>query len=443
MKLTKKITSVLAVLCMVLGLSMTAFAANGKIMFTDPETAVGQTVEVKGVVEVDASLGLEDMTVNMTYDTAMLKFTSAEEVTETEAGKITFSRIGVENPNRVEFFMNFEVLAPGTTTINVADCNVWTTTDEKVYPVLGSSTVTIAEGEVVEPPVDQPVDEPVAEPGETVINISNTTSITLLNEISHITLPTRYLATTITVDGVEFPAWQDTVKTNFCILYAKNSNGENALYQYDANEATYQRFEVPEVTDEEENKESFVDVIGDLFQDNMDYVVIGAGAAFLLFVIIVLVLSIKLYNRNAELDELYEEYGLYEEEEEKEVKREKVEKVEKLEKPAQPKVVKVIPVTKKEKAEFIDIKEVTEDDIIITSDEDIDLGLDDDNEIEVEFYEAKLEEAVKEVAAAPEVKEIPVQEVAVQEALQKKEEEEYYDDDMDMEFEVDFIDLDD
>lgn len=442
MKVTKRITSLLAVLCMVLSFSMTAFAAEGKIMFTDPETAVGQTVEVKGVVEVDPSLGLEDMKVNMTYDTTMLKFTSGDEVTETEPGKLTFSRLGVENPNRVEFFMHFDVLAQGSTTINIADCNVWTTTDEKVYPILGNSTVTIAEGEVaVDPPVDEPVDEPVAEPGETVINISNTTSITLLNEISHITLPTRYLATTITVDGVEFPAWQDTQKTNLCILYAKNSNGEEALYQYDANEATYQRFEVPEVV-EEEQKESIIDVIGSLFQDNMDYVVVGAGAGFLLFVIIILVLSIKLYNRNAELDELYEEYGLYEEEEEKEV-----EKVEKVEKPAQPKVVKVIPVTKKEKAEFIDIKEVTEDDIIITSDDDFDL--EGDNEIEVEFYEAEPEVAmpVEEPAVVPEVKEIPVQEVPVQAAPvqavpeQEEEEDEYYDDDM--EFEVDFIDLDD
>lgn len=460
MKLTKKITSILAVLCIILSFSVTAFAAEGKIMFTDPKTAVGQTLEVKGVVEVDPSLGLEDMTVNMTYDTAMLKFSRAEEVTEVEPGKLSFSRIGVENPNRVEFFMYFEVLAAGETTINIADCNIWTTTDEKVYPILGSSAVTIEEGEAVDQPTDQPADQPadapVAEPGETIINISNTTSITLLSEISHITLPPRYLATTIKVDGVEFPAWQDTEKVNLCILYAKNSNGENALYQYDANEATYQRFEVPEVEEVEEKKDfgTIINSIGEIFEDNMDYVVIGAGASFLLFVIIILVLSIKLYNRNAELDELYEEYGLYEEEEEKETKAASVAKVtkevkeEKPEKPAQAKIVKVIPVTKKEKAEFIDIKEVTEDDIIITSDDDIDLELDDDNEIEVEFYEAKLEEAMKEVVSAPEVKavpveEIPVEEAPVAEAPQKEEEEEYYDDDMDMEFEVDFIDLDD
>ena len=444
MKVTKKITSVFAVLCMVLSLSMTAFAADGKIMFTDPETAVGQTVEVKGVVEVDASLGLEDMTINMTYDTTMLKFLAADEVTETETGKITFERKGVENPNRVEFFMTFEAVAEGAAKVDIVDCIIWTTTDEKVYPILGNSTVTIAEGEVTDVPADEPTDEPAVDPaGDIVIKISDTTEITLLNEISHITLPSRYLATTIKVNDVEFPAWQDTEKTNLCILYAKNSNGEEALYQYDANEATYQRFEAPTVEEEEEKQgfASVVDSLGDIFEDNMDYVVIGVGAGFLLFVIIVLVLSIKLYNRNAELDELYEEYGLYEEEEEKEIKAAKevkVEKVEKAEKPAQPKVVKVIPVTKKEKAEFIDIKEVTEDDIIITSDDDIDL---EEKLPEIQLLE---EEPVPEVKKAS-VKEEPVKDTLVQETSEDddEEDEEYYDDDLDVEFEVDFIDLDD
>lgn len=430
MRLGKKFFAVLAALCMTLSLSMTAFAANGELMFTDPQTAVGQTVEVKGVVEVDPSLGLEDMTINLTYDTTMLKFNTAEEVTETEPGKLTFSRIGVENPNRVEYLMYFEAIAEGETVINVADCNIWTTTDEKVYPVLGSSKVTIEAGELVEEPVEEPTEEPVEGPtDDIVINISNTTSITLIDEISHITLPQRYLATTITVNGIEYPAWQDTEKANFCILYALNSYGEEALYQYDTNEGTYQRFEAP-ATDEKEDKESVISVLSGLFEDNMDYVVLGVGIGFLLFVVIIIVLSIKLYNRNAELDELYEEYGLYEEEEEKEKVAEKVAKVEK---PAEPKIVKVIPVTKKEKEEFIDIKDVTEDDIVITADED-------DEEIEVEFYEAEPEvkpevkaEAPVEVAKAPEkeTKAAPVKE------------EEFYDDDLDLDFEIDFIDLDD
>lgn len=448
MKLTKKITTVLVSLCMLLSCSMLTFAANGQLMFTDPSTKVGETVEVKGVVQVDASLGLEDMTINLKYDTTKLKFKNADEVTEAEAGKLTFSRVGVENSYRVEYLMYFEAIAEGTAKIEILDCNVWTTTDEKVYPALGTSTITIAPGEVPpaeEPPATEepPVEKPTETPdGDIVIRISETTSITLLSEISQVTLPSRYLATTVSVDGKDFPAWQDTQNTHLCILYATNNNGENALYQYDSREATYQRFEVPSESTNEE-KESIMEMIQGLFQDDLDYVVLGVGATFILFVIIILVLSIKLYNRNAELDELYEEYDLYEEEEEKE-------KSQKVEKKEEKKTEKSRPVVVKEPIEFVNINDVTVDDIVITADDDIDLG--EDNEIEVEFYEqveevSAEETPVVEIPVVEEPKPVNVEPVKVPDmapVAPAKEDEEYYDDeDLDLEFEVDFIDLDD
>lgn len=392
MKVAKKLATFLVALCLIVPcFSMLSYAADGKLMFTDPNTATGETVEVKGVVEVDASLSLEDITVNLTYDTTMLKFLNGEGITETEAGKLTFEKLGTENGNRVEYFMYFTALAEGSTTVSVADCNIWLTTDEKVYPVLGNSTVTIALGDT--PVTDDPASDPTVGPDEIVIPISDTTSITLLEEISHITLPQRYMATTITVNGVEFPAWQDTEKTNLCILYAINSNGETALYQFDSAEGTYQRFEVPETKQEEPEQQagSFLATIGALLEGNMNYVVIGAGAGFILFVIIIIVLSIKLYNRNAELDELYEEYGLYEDEEDEEPV-----KPAKAPKPEKP--VKVV-------------------------------------------------ETVEEVPERkPELQVMPVEKRVVQpvaESAEPEEEDDYYDDDLDLDFEVDFIDLDD
>ena len=85
MKLAKKLATFLLALCLVVPcFSMLTYAADGKLMFTDPSTATGETVEVKGVVEVDASLSLEDITVNLTYDTTMLRFLNGEGITETE-----------------------------------------------------------------------------------------------------------------------------------------------------------------------------------------------------------------------------------------------------------------------------------------------------------------------------------------------------------------------
>ncbi len=380
MKVAKKLAIFLVALCLIVPcFSGVSYAADGKLMFTDPSTATGETVEVKGVVEVDASLSLEDITINLTYDTTMLRFLNGEGITEAEAGKLTFEKLGTENGNRVEYFIYFTALAEGSTTISVADCNIWLTTDEKVYPTLGNSTVTIELGET--PVTEDPTTEPV-EDGEIVIPISDTTSITLLDEISHITLPQRYLATTITVNGVEFPAWQDTEKQNLCILYAINSNGETALYQFDSTEGTYQRFEVPEITEEEPEEQagSFMTTLGALFEDNMNYVVLGVGAGFILFVIIIIVLSIKLYNRNAELDELYEEYGLYEDEEEpvKPAKSEKPVKATKEieEVPERKPELQVMSVEKKVVQPIVNSEEIDEEDDYLDNDLDLDFEVD-------------------------------------------------------------------
>ena len=71
MKMMKKLATLLLAICLVVPcFSMVSFAADGKIMFTDPSTAVGETLELKGVVT--SSTDIEDRTVEMTYDTTML-----------------------------------------------------------------------------------------------------------------------------------------------------------------------------------------------------------------------------------------------------------------------------------------------------------------------------------------------------------------------------------
>lgn len=150
------------------------------------------------------------------------------------------------------------------------------------------------------------------------IEISDKTTIVLLSDVSDVVLPEEYKKISVpSAKGFEFPAWQLDDAQGFCILYALNNNGEEGLYQFDNAEGTYQRFVAPEVIDESGNK-SFIGTLSKLLENHLDYVILGAGFGFLLFVIIIVVLSVKLYNRNAELDEIYDEYGLDDEDEETE-----------------------------------------------------------------------------------------------------------------------------
>lgn len=148
------------------------------------------------------------------------------------------------------------------------------------------------------------------------ISISDDIRIALLSDVSEIELPSEYVSQDVmSANGYEFPAWKNEENPDFIVLYAINNNGEKSLYQLDNAEGTYQRFNAPEVVHEELNN-TFIGKLSDLLENHLDYVILGTGIGFILFVIIIVILSVKLYNRNAELDEIYDEYGLDDEDDE-------------------------------------------------------------------------------------------------------------------------------
>ena len=384
MNMMKKIATLILAVCLVVPcFSMLTHAANGKVMFTDPTTAVGETLELKGVIE--AGSAIEDRTIVMSYDTNMLRFTSGDHTTETAEGQLTYEVKGGKSGTRVEFLMYFEVLQEGTATVKAESAAGYTTTNQKItWTSLGSSKITINPGQATAETTDEPTtDAPATDANAIVdidgvsytfsdeipsdeipegftsstleyagsqhrivvqestgiklgylvdadgqgkffmyveenatfvpfeqIEISKTTVITILSYVENITLPEPYVLTTVTINEVEFPAWQNSENTELCILYALNAAGEKAFYQFDTAEDTYQRFEIPTVEVEEDKDTSLVGELNEMLGEHLDYVILGVGLGLILFVIIIIVLSVKLYNRNAELDEIYDEYGI-------------------------------------------------------------------------------------------------------------------------------------
>ena len=509
MKVMRKIATLLLAICLVVPcFSMVSHAAN-RIMFEDPSTAVGQTLQLKGVIETDSAM--EDREVVMTYDTSMLKFKSGDNVTETSAGELTYKATGAAGAQRVEFLMSFDVLKEGTTEVKVKSHTVYSTSDAKLTCQEGHSAITIAAGDgtvaVDEPATDEPASDTgavvevngesytlsenfteddipegfeessleyagtdykvvmQAETGLTLgylvgaeeakfflyvaenatfapfeqLEISETTVITLLSYVEDIIFPEPYRATSVEVNGISFPAWQNPEDTEVCVIYAMNNRGEKEFYQFDTVEGTYQRFEMPEV-EEEKEADTIIAKLGEVLGENLNAVVLAIGFGFILLLIVVIILSVKLYNRNAELDELYDEFGidLFDDD----ASEEKDNRVIKLD---------------DEDDTFEDIEEETEDDIVIAELDEIDAASDEeDSEVEVEFYEQeKVEEVeaaeavVETVADVEELEEVKAEEPEKLEdamkalAAEVEADESYWDDDDDSEFEMDFIDLDD
>lgn len=403
MKLMKKISAVLLSLCLLVPcFSMVVSAADGRISFTDPSTAVGEYVEVKCVLR-STSGDMGDVEVDLEYDEEYLRFNSGDGIVDNGNGSLTCS--GNANTAEVSFTAKFQALKEGTTKVEIAGSTIADTNGASLTLDQGSSAVTIAAGDAsLIGETDEEGDSPAAAAGDmqvdvagvtytltddfadadipngyartqrtldgterqmvendsasiclgymkdaegtgafflyleetasfapyAEISISDTSSIVVLSDASEVSLPNRYQEAKLSLNEKEFPVWQDTEKEGMYLIYALNNNGEAGFYQYDSVEGTYQRFEPgtsAAVEEEAPDTSSILGKVINFVKGHLSLVLIAVGAAAVLGLLILIILAVKLHNRNAELDELYDEYGIDEEEEEvkpskKELKKE-------------------------------------------------------------------------------------------------------------------------
>lgn len=131
----------------------------------------------------------------------------------------------------------------------------------------------------------------------------------ILGEGDGSALPEQFAETTLELNGTIFPAWQNMEATDYYLVNALSSNGNEGFYEYDAKEGTYQRYVTIEKKTEEKEPENALIAKVQNFVDQ--YFVIAAAAVaavLLLLLIIIIVLSVKLSHSNAELDAMYDDY---------------------------------------------------------------------------------------------------------------------------------------
>ena len=124
MKKMRKILALILTVCFILPcFPITSFAASGIIFFTDLETAVGETFTVTGTVVTKNDV-LGKATVQMSYDSSYLRFVEGNGVTQNSEGQLTYTGSGDGSSDRVEFTMQFQALAQGTTRIEQGTATV-------------------------------------------------------------------------------------------------------------------------------------------------------------------------------------------------------------------------------------------------------------------------------------------------------------------------------
>lgn len=213
------------------------------------------------------------------------------------------------------------------------------------------------------------------------ISVSDSRYIVLLSEDMSENLPDNLQKTTMTVNGKEFPAWQNIDASAYYVVYALNSDGEKGYYQYDTVDETYQRY-TPESVDKSDDEDNTKEGILNKLRNNLDKVIMVVWGIFLFMLIVLLILAIKLRHRNLELDDLYEEYGIDDEEEE-EVKETRADK--KARKKAEKEAKKGKKSKKKSEDDFYDFDD--EDDEYDDEEDYEDDDLDEDDYEEEPFKE--------------------------------------------------------
>ena len=143
MKMMKKAAAMILSVCLTVPMFGTIVsAAQGQLMFSDPETKVGETVDVSLVVKTGGD-AIGDADITMSYDTSALEFVSGDGVQADGSGNLTYSGSGTGSENELRTTLQFKALKAGDTTISVQSSKAYLYNDETLTLAEGSSAVKV------------------------------------------------------------------------------------------------------------------------------------------------------------------------------------------------------------------------------------------------------------------------------------------------------------
>lgn len=245
MKIMKKIGIILLSLCLCVPcFSLVADAADGRISFTDPETAVGDTVEVKCVLR-STSGNLGDIEVKLDYDSESLKFESGDGVESDGDGALTYS--GTGSSSEASFTMKFQALKEGEAKVSVSSATIASDSGATLTLDQGNSTVKIAEGDPSKIKDDGGDEASSSSAGDVQVEV-NGVAYTLTDNFADADIPNGYSRTKVSLDGQERQMVENET-SGACLAYLKDADSVGDFFLYNEEDATFAPYEEITVSD--------------------------------------------------------------------------------------------------------------------------------------------------------------------------------------------------
>ena len=236
----KKLAAVALSLCLTVPMFSTIVsAADGSLMFSDPQTKVGEEVSVDLVVRSgDSAVGDADIT--MSYDTSALQFESGEGVTADSDGKLTYSGSGDGTATELRTTMKFKALKMGDTTITVDSSKAYLYSDETLTLDQGSSAIKIEQADDGSTEVEGTGNTASTATTGTATDITvsvNGTDYNFSEGFATSAIPVGYSETTKTFNGEEHKFVAN--EAGVTLGYLVDASGEGKFFLYNEDDSTF------------------------------------------------------------------------------------------------------------------------------------------------------------------------------------------------------------
>lgn len=237
MKVMKKLAAVLLTICLMVPMSgVLVFAADGRLSFSDPQTKVGENVNVDLAVRSgEGNIG--DVSVTLSYDTESLEFVSGDGFEADGSGNLTYSGTG-DGDGELRATMVFRALKTGSTTISVVDSTASMESGDTLNLQEGSSAVTIDAADDGSTTAE-PTGTGTTAAGETTdITVDvNGTTYNFSEAFTTSDIPSGYAETTQTFEGAEHRFVANDA--GIYLGYLVDSSGSGSFFLYDTETSSF------------------------------------------------------------------------------------------------------------------------------------------------------------------------------------------------------------